>query len=91
MDCDKVKKVSEGYLEDAVPPELRSQVADHLARCPVCAALMNQMTRFRRRIHQALCKDCCPGNLRQRLESRLHFAGLRFHLAGWLSRLRKSP
>lgn len=71
MDCEEFKKVSAGYLEDAVPPELQSQVQEHLGRCPICAAIVRQMKAMRQGLRLALCKDCCPGNLRQRVSQKL--------------------
>ncbi|NLE29749.1 MAG: hypothetical protein GX629_08780 [Phycisphaerae bacterium] len=70
MDCDEVKKVSAGHLEDAVPPELKQQVHEHLSRCPICAAIVKRVKDMRQGLHLALCKDCCPGNLRQRINQK---------------------
>jgi acetyl-CoA carboxylase beta subunit len=83
MDCREFKKISGGYLEDAIPSEQRQQVEDHLGKCPICAAIMYQMRLMRERLRLALCKDCCPGNLRQRVTRKLRFAG--FH--HWLTSL----
>ncbi|MFA5864301.1 MAG: hypothetical protein WC975_06395 [Phycisphaerae bacterium] len=84
MDCKEFKKVSGGYLEDAIPSNLHQEVQEHLHRCPLCAAIMLQMKLLRERVHLALCKDCCPGNLRQRVSRKLKFAS--FHL--WISKIR---
>jgi predicted anti-sigma-YlaC factor YlaD len=86
MDCREFKKISGGYLDDAVPPELQRQVEDHLVRCPICAALMKQMKLLRERLRLALCKDCCPGNLRQRVSRRLRMESLKHRLARWFGR-----
>ncbi len=83
MDCREFKKISGGYLEDAVPPEKRQEVEEHLHTCPICAALMKQMKLIRERLRLTLCKDCCPGNLRQRVSRQLRFASL--HL--WLTKI----
>jgi len=81
MDCKEFKKISGGYLDDAVPPGLRRQAEDHLSCCPLCAAVMNQMKLLRERLRLALCKDCCPGNLRQRVTRRLRMEAFKQRLA----------
>ncbi len=83
MDCREFKKISGGYLEEAVPPEKRQEVEEHLVICPICAEIMHQMKHIREQLRVALCKDCCPGNLRQRVSRRLRFAS--FHL--WLKKI----
>lgn len=74
MECREFKKISGGYLEDVVPPEKKHEAEAHLATCPVCAALIKQMTVMRERLRVAFCKDCCPDNLRQRITRQLPFA-----------------
>jgi len=83
MDCHEFKKISGGYLDDAVPPEQRQAMEEHLNNCPICAAVTKQMRFMRERLRLALCKDCCPGNLRQRVTRQLRFAGFR----DWLTHL----
>jgi predicted anti-sigma-YlaC factor YlaD len=71
MGCEEFKRVSAGYLDDAAPPELQAQVEEHLERCPICSAVVRKMSLLREDIRLALCKDCCPGNLRQRISRNL--------------------
>ncbi len=88
MDCKEFRKISEGYLADAVPSELRAQVKEHLDRCPICAAIVRRMQALREGLRLALCKDCCPDNLRQRVSRRLKVASVEMCLTRFLSRFR---
>lgn len=68
MNCDELKKISGGYLDDAIPEHQKEEVEEHLSQCPVCSFLMNQMRLLRGKLNASLCKDCCPGNLREKFE-----------------------
>ena len=80
MDCREFKKISGGYLEDAVPPEKRQEVEEHLVICPICAEIMHQMKHLRESLRLAFCKDCCPGNLRRQITRNLRMAGIKRYL-----------
>lgn len=86
MDCNEFKKVSAGYLTDAVPRERDQEVRDHLAGCPVCAAFVNQVSALREKIRLALCKDCCPDNLRQKVENKIKSCPVRTFFANLFHR-----
>ncbi len=89
MDCREFRKLSAGYLDDAVPPDQRQVVEEHLSNCPICAAVTKQMRLMRERLRLALCKDCCPGNLRQRVGRKLRFLAFQHWLTSLFSPRRK--
>lgn len=72
MNCEQVKKISAGYLEDAIPSQYRLEVEEHLSECPVCSFLMEQMKLLKQKIRQCVCdNDCCPKELREQIVKRL--------------------
>lgn len=40
MTCERPRELFSAYLEDALEPDLRRAVEDHLATCPACSALL---------------------------------------------------
>jgi len=73
LNCEQVKKISAGYLEDAIPAQHRLEVEEHLSECPVCSFLMEQMKLLKQKIRNCLCDDdCCPDNLREQIVKMLN-------------------
>lgn len=45
MQCEECRALLEEYLDDALPPAVRRQVAAHMADCPPCGAAYQELVR----------------------------------------------
>ncbi len=67
LDCDELRRLSSGFLYDAVPDEHKEAVDQHLGKCPVCSFLIKQMSVLRDKLRCLICSDCCPEEFKENL------------------------
>ncbi|MBI2238413.1 MAG: zf-HC2 domain-containing protein [Actinobacteria bacterium] len=66
LSCNEVVEIITDYLEDALPPDGRRRVEEHLAICPGCANYLEQM-RETIRLTGMLTEEQIPEDQKQHL------------------------
>jgi anti-sigma factor RsiW len=67
MNCDTTTSRVFPYVDDELPPALRSEMDAHLAGCPSCRRLVEQEVAFREAYVTRLRPDPAPADVRERV------------------------
>jgi anti-sigma factor RsiW len=70
MQCDRLGETIGAYLDQELDPATRGEVAAHLAACPACAALAEDIQRTSRQV-AALGREQAPAHLAAEVRERL--------------------
>jgi len=83
MECDDLQALLHRYVDDELPPGLRSDAEAHLARCPECRLLVTQERGWRQAIRSAGTYYTAPDRMRERIAGMARRARLSQAAAPW--------
>ena len=69
--CDKVKPLSDAFIDRELCRELQSQVLRHILRCNYCAVFIDQRIGLKRMVRASVTGMTVPTTLLQRVRARI--------------------